>query len=130
MIVDSSAIVSVLRNESDAKVFGSAILLAQRALMVAPTYLECCLVLTKDRSDSAIRELDNLIEKSSLELIPFTPKMARIAAQAFLKYGKGRGNSAQLNFGDCIAYAASKTEMMPLLFKGDDFRHTDVECAI
>ena len=58
---------------------------------------------------------------------PFGPEAAAVAVQAFLSCGKGCGHPAQLNFGDCISYAMSKTEAMPLLFKGDDFGHTDVE---
>jgi ribonuclease VapC len=130
MIVDSSAIVALIRNELDAERFHTAILTAPRAVLVAPTYVECCLVLTKDRSEIAVKELDNLLDKLSMDIIPFTPKMAQISARAFLKYGKGRGNPAQLNFGDCMAYAASKVEAMPLLFKGEDFVHTDVERAV
>lgn len=127
MIVDSSAIVAMIRNEPDAAGFYNAIMASPRAVLAAPTYVECCLVLTKDRTEEAIREFDSLLDKLSIEIIAFTPKMARIAAKAFLKYGKGRGNPAQLNFGDCISYAASKVEALPLLFKGEDFVHTDVE---
>ena len=127
MIVDSSAIVAIIRNELEATRFYNAIMASPRAVLAAPTYVECCLVLTKDRSEEAVKELDSLLDKISIEIIAFTPKMAQIAAKAFLKYGKGRGNPAQLNFGDCISYAVSKVEAMPLLFKGDDFVHTDVE---
>jgi ribonuclease VapC len=129
MIVDASAIVALIRNEPEAESIYRSIVTSPRVVLVAPTYVECCLVLTKDRSADAIMQLDALLEKLSVDIIPFTPKMAKIAAQAFLKFGKGRGNQAQLNFGDCISYAASKVEAMPLLFKGEDFGFTDVERA-
>jgi ribonuclease VapC len=130
MIVDASAIIALIRNEPDAENLYRTIVGSPRALMVAPTYVECCLVLTKDRSEEAIKQFDALLEKLSVDIIPFTPKMAKIAAHAFLKFGKGRGNQAQLNFGDCISYAASKVEAMPLLFKGEDFGFTDVERVV
>jgi ribonuclease VapC len=130
MIVDASAIVALIRNEPEAESIYRAIVASPRVVVVAPTYVECCLVLTKDRSADAITHLDALLEKLSVDIIPFTPKMAKIAAQAFLKFGKGRGNQAQLNFGDCISYAASKVEAMPPLFKGEDFGFTDVEKAV
>jgi ribonuclease VapC len=130
MIVDASAIVALIRNEPEAESIYRAIITSPRVVLVAPTYVECCLVLTKDRSADAIMQLDALLEKLSVDVIPFTPKMAKIAAQAFVKFGKGRGNQAQLNFGDCISYAASKVEAMPLLFKGEDFGFTDVEKAV
>lgn len=130
MIVDSSAIIAVLRQESDAERLARAIQVSHKALMSAPTYLECSIVATKDRPLTAMLELDRLIEDLRIEIIAFTPRMARVAAMAFLEYGKGRGHPAQLNFGDCISYAVSKVEAMPLLFKGDDFPHTDVECAV
>jgi ribonuclease VapC len=76
-----------------------------------------------------LHQSKNLIEKTEIEILTFDANMANIAIEAYIRFGKGRGHPAQLNFGDCIAYAASKAEALPLLFKGDDFRKTDVWCA-
>ncbi len=82
------------------------------------------------RPASSVSEIDAFIRKGRLDVIPFPPAASSLAVEAFFKYGKGRGHPAQLNFGDCISYAVSKLEMMPLLFKGEDFRLTDVEAAL
>ncbi len=95
----------------------------------APSYLEICMVIAGRRMSGAIEDIDGFMHKAGIEIVPFTAAASKIAVQAFIKYGKGR-HPARLNFGDCISYAMSKTELMPLLFKGDDFRLTDVEAAI
>ncbi len=59
-----------------------------------------------------------------------TASVARLAADAFQRFGKGTGHKAQLNFGDCLSYAVAKSLDAPLLFKGEDFRHTDVKSAL
>jgi len=74
-------------------------------------------------------EIDNFLSAAEIEILAFTPDHAAVAREAFLRYGKGR-HPAALNFGDCIAYATARLEAMPLLFKGDDFRLTDVEPAV
>ena len=79
---------------------------------------------------SGVDEIQNLIRQTRIEVVDFSVAAAHQSVLAFKKYGKGQGHQAQLNFGDCISYAMSKTEFMPLLFKGDDFRLTDVDCAI
>lgn len=73
--------------------------------------------------------VDEFLRTAEIEPVPFTADHAAVARQAFLRYGKGR-HPAGLNFGDCIAYATARLEAMPLLFKGDDFRLTDIEPAI
>jgi ribonuclease VapC len=73
--------------------------------------------------------LDQFLRTASIEIVPFTADHAAVARQTFLRYGKGR-HPAALNFGDCIAYATARLEAMPLLFKGDDFRLTDIEAAV
>ncbi|MGH6907202.1 MAG: type II toxin-antitoxin system VapC family toxin, partial [Aestuariivirga sp.] len=81
------------------------------------------------RDASAVQPIDGFIREAGIQLIPFTAAAAMIAVQAFIKYGKGR-HPAGLNFGDCMSYALAKTEVMPLLFKGEDFRLTDIEAAL
>jgi ribonuclease VapC len=130
MIVDTSAIVAVLRQEPDAETFVKALFNAPKSYITAPTYLELVMVITGGRPAPAAEVVDLLLHRLKIEVIPFSADMARVAAQALFDYGKGRNHKAQLNFGDCISYAASKVEVMPLLFKGQDFRLTDVECAV
>jgi ribonuclease VapC len=130
MIIDTSALVAIFRLESEAETFARLIAQIRSPRVVAPIYLEVCMVLLGKKDASQISHINDFFDRAAIEVIPFEKDMARIAVQAFLKYGKGRGHPAQLNFGDCISYAASKVEMMPLLFKGGDFRLTDVECAV
>ena len=87
------------------------------------------MVLTGLHRSDMMEELDAFLRTASIETIAFTADHAAVARQAFLRYGKGR-HPAALNFGDCIAYATARLEAMPLLFKGDDFRLTDIEAAV
>jgi ribonuclease VapC len=116
-----------LQGEPDAKIYADAIAATNLLVMAAPTYLELCMVFCGRRGDESLEMVEQFIQKAAISIRPFGPEAAAIAAQAFLSFGKGRGHPAQLNFGDCISYAMSKTEAMPLLFKGEDFAHTDVE---
>jgi ribonuclease VapC len=87
------------------------------------------MVLASRREDEVLDRLDQFLRTASIETVPFTADHAAVARQTFLRYGKGR-HPAALNFGDCIAYATARLEAMPLLFKGDDFRLTDIEAAV
>ena len=129
MIVDSSAIVAILRAESDRDVYLSAIDSANQCRIPAPTLVETTMVLAGTHRADMMDKLDAFLRAASIETIAFTADHAAVARQAFLRYGKGR-HPAALNFGDCIAYATARLEAMPLLFKGDDFRLTDIEPAI
>ncbi|MGX5828203.1 type II toxin-antitoxin system VapC family toxin [Mesorhizobium sp. 43Arga] len=129
MIIDSSALIAILRLEPGYERFVLAITQARRRLLAAPTFLETTMVLAGGRQDEILDRLDHLLHTASIETIPFTADHAVVARQAFLRYGKGR-HPAALNFGDCIAYATARLEAMPLLFKGDDFRLTDIEAAV
>ena len=127
MIIDTSAVLSILLAEPDAKIYADAIAAAKHRVMAAPTYLELCMVFCGRRNDESLEMVEQFVQKAAISIRPFGPEAAAVAAQAFLRFGKGRGHPAQLNFGDCMSYAMSKTEAMPLLFKGEDFGHTDVE---
>ncbi len=129
MIAGSSALVAIMTDEPEAFIFNRMIVRTGSTLIAAPTYLETSMVLSGRRGPGAVEALDVYIAKSGLTILPFTADHAKLAAQAFLRYGKGR-HPAGLNFGDCIAYATSKLEAMPLLYKGDDFALTDVETAV
>ncbi|MGH6907744.1 MAG: type II toxin-antitoxin system VapC family toxin, partial [Aestuariivirga sp.] len=100
MIIDSSALISILRQESDAMEMSNAIAEANIKLMGAHSYLETCMVIAGPRDASAVQPIDGFIREAGIQLIPFTAAAAMIAVQAFIKYGKGR-HPAGLNFGDC-----------------------------
>ncbi len=126
--VDTSALVAVLRAEEDAIDFVDALGSAPRHVMSAGTYLECCLVTTRKGDETA--RLALLIDRVAIEIVPVSADEARLAAAAFERFGRGSGHRANLNFGDCFAYALAMTRRVPLLFKGDDFIHTDVTPAL
>jgi ribonuclease VapC len=130
MIIDTSAVLSILLAEPDAKIYADAIATANHRVMAAPTYLELCMVFCGRRQDESIEFVEQFVQRAEITMRPFGQQAAAVAARAFLIYGKGRGHPAQLNFGDCISYAMSKVEAMPLLFKGEDFALTDVERAV
>ncbi len=130
MIVDTSAIVAILRSEPEAEAYVRALFDSPKSFITAPNYLELVMVITGGRPAASAEVVDLLLSRMRIDIIPFSADMARVAAQAFFDYGKGRNHKTQLNFGDCISYAASKVEMLPLLFKGEDFRLTDVDCAL
>jgi ribonuclease VapC len=86
------------------------------------------MVLLARQGDDGVRDLDLYIARSRMEIVPFTESQARLARDAFKRYGKGR-HPAKLNFGDCMAYALAKETGEDLLFKGTDFGQTDIAVA-
>lgn len=130
MIIDSSAIVAILKTEDDADVYAQALDSAgDGAWMSAATYVEISMV-TDPLSVGVARSFAELMQESTIELLPFTPAQAHIARAAYRRYGRGSGHRARLNFGDCFSYALATERSEPLLFKGDDFSHTDVRSAL
>ncbi|MEI7057563.1 type II toxin-antitoxin system VapC family toxin [Nocardioides sp. CCNWLW239] len=125
MIVDSSALIAVLRGEPDRKLYIEK--LADGGRMSVTNWVEASIVA---ESRGAAADLDALVSEASIELVPVSIEQARAARSAYRRFGKGRGSPAQLNFGDCFAYALTITEDDALLFKGDDFTHTDVIPAL
>ena len=131
MIIDTSAVIAILRGETEAERFSLA--LEQATLprrMSAASYLEASLVIDSSGDPVLSRNLDRLIEIAQIQIEPFTLDQARLARQAYRDYGRGSGHPAQLNFGDCFAYALARTLDAPLLFKGSDFSHTDIASAV
>lgn len=126
MIVDSSAIIAILRNEPDAGAMIEALQQASVRRISAVTYVEAAVVADNDRHPVLSRRLDELVRNAQMRIEPVTAGQAQIARQAYRDFGKGR-HKAGLNLGDCFAYALAKEMEEPLLFKGDDFRHTDIE---
>jgi ribonuclease VapC len=130
MIVDSSALVAIIKREPDWKQLAEAIDGASDISTSAASYLETAIVLDSRRDPVQSARLDELLLDLEMKIEPITAEQAIIARQAYRDYGKGSGHSANLNFGDCFSYALARVKREPLLFKGDDFVHTDVRSAL
>lgn len=129
IVVDSSALIAILRREPEADAFLRIIACADGSLLSAVSLLEASLVLAGRRGDdSSWIELDALVAESDMDVVPQDATLTEIARSAFLRYGQGR-HRAGLNLGDCAAYALASSRNLPLLFKGDDFSHTDLRLA-
>src|SRR5882757_10744976 len=126
MIIDTSALVAILRNEPEARECAVAIASNQIRRVSAANFVETALVIDGSRDPIASRRFDDLVKEAHIAIEPVTEVQARIAREAYRDFGKGSGHPAKLNFGDCFAYALAKTTGEPLLFKGDDFIHTDI----
>jgi ribonuclease VapC len=129
VIVDTSALIAILRAEDDAGDMAHAIEEAAERRISAANYLETAVVIDGSRDPVASRRFDELIQAADLHVEPVTRDQAQVAREAYRDFGKGSGHKAGLNFGDCFAYALAKTTGEPLLFKGNDFTHTDVTPA-
>ncbi|RST87512.1 type II toxin-antitoxin system VapC family toxin [Aquibium carbonis] len=128
MVVDTSALIAILREESDAASIVEALGNADRRLISAGTMLEAGLV-TAHRGNEHTRLLQ-LVERATLEVVATSEAEVHAGILAARRFGRGSGHPANLNFGDCFSYALAKTRKLPLLFKGDDFIHTDIEPAL
>jgi ribonuclease VapC len=125
-----SAIIAILKEEPDAPRFQRALTIStEPKRMSAANYLEAAIVVDANRNPLLSRRLDELIVQTEITAEPVTREQADIARAAYRDFGRGSGHPAQLNFGDCFAYALAKSMREPLLFKGDDFAHTDVAIA-
>jgi ribonuclease VapC len=135
IVVDSSAIIAILLDEPEGEGFMARLLQAQESAISAATWFEASMVWEGKRRDIVHSALfDELLDELELAVLPVTPGHARIAREAFRRYGKGQGRGSggkhpKLNFGDCFAYALAKALDAPLLFKGEDFAGTDVKRA-
>lgn len=130
MIVDTSAVIAIIRSESDADRFKATIADAFSVAMSAATFVEISVVLNGGRDAIALRRFDDFISENGIVIEPVTESQARIAREAYRDFGRGSEHPANLNFGDCFAYALAVTKKESLLFKGGDFRHTDIEPAL
>jgi ribonuclease VapC len=124
VIVDSSALVAIMNGEPEEDEFKAA-LARHHTRISAVTAFETAIVLGASRHHL----LDELLADAELSVVAFDATQARLAREAYARYGRRTGSQAQLNFGDCMAYALAKVTGEPLLFKGDDFAHTDVTSA-
>jgi ribonuclease VapC len=129
MILDTSALVAILVKEQEASAFAKALEEADELRLSAGSYLELATVIDGRRNPALSRRLDDFLAEADVVIEPVTERQARIAREAYRDFGKGSGHPAGLNFGDCFAYALAKDKGEPLLFKGSNFRHTDVRPA-
>ncbi len=125
MILDSSAIVAVMRVEAEAEAFARLIGRAFVVGLSAATFVETAMVL----GPAADLRLDRFLASARAEIEPVTVEQARMARVAYRRFGRGSGHPARLNYGDCFSYALAMDKREPLLFKGNDFNQTDVLVA-
>lgn len=130
MILDTSAIVAILRAEPEAMACAQAIESAGTRRLSAASYVEVGAVIDRAGDAIASRRVDELLAVTGIGIEAITASQAQIAREAYRDFGKGSGHPAGLNFGDCFSYALAKVTGEPLLFKGEDFRHTDIAPAL
>lgn len=129
IVVDSSAVIAILESEDDALIYARAIQQAENLTMSAVNAHECAVVLRGRRGPVGEQIAWTFLADNDIAISPFDEIQARCASEAFGRYGKGIDSKARLNLADCAAYALAKSLSAPLLFKGEDFIHTDVIAA-
>ena len=130
MIVDTSAVVAILRQEPEAAAFAKAIERAPTRRISAVNYVEAGIVIDSEKNPVASRRLDELMRVAEIEIAAITPEQAHTARAAWRSFGRGSGHPAKLNFGDCFAYALAVTTGEPLLFKGEEFKKAGLKPAL
>jgi ribonuclease VapC len=125
VIIDTSAIIAILRNEPDRQRFLDALNTATQCWVAAPTLFEASIVLSRF-GPQLTNVLAEFVREAEISIVPFDHVQLSAAQEANRRFGKGSGHAARLNFGDCFAYAACAVSGQPLLFKGADFSQTDV----
>lgn len=128
MVIDSSAVLAILLAEPAAQALANAINDDPTRLIAAPTLLECAIVSAARFGDPGLRELDLLMHRAGVDVVPFDVEHCDLARNAYRRFGKGR-HPAGLNFGDCMAYALAAGTGEPLLFVGDGFPLTGIPAA-
>lgn len=129
MIVDTSAMVAILLGEPERDSFLDLIEASDQVFLSAASYVELAIIVDR-RGDALLsRRLDELLEALRIEIVDLDAHQAREARRAYAEYGRGSGSPARLNLGDCFTYGLTTTRGQPLLYKGDDFVHTDIESA-
>ena len=128
MVLDTSALVAMLTDEPEAPTLEAAVAADPIRLMSTASYLETAIVVEARFGEPGGRELDLWLHRARVDLVAVDADQAEVARSAHRRYGKGR-HPAGLNYGDCFAYALAKVSGEPLLFKGDDFGHTDIEAV-
>jgi ribonuclease VapC len=129
MVVDTSALLAVLLEEPDGALFLARLSSTPRLLLSAANWLELGIVIDGRKGPQWLADLDAFLEGLDIAVVPVSLSQARIALDAYRRYGKGN-HPASLNFGDCFAYALARDRDLPLLFKGEDFSQTDLRPAM
>lgn len=130
MVLDTSAFVAILTDEPERRAFNEAIEIAQIRMVGATSLLETKMVLFARYGAAGANAVDAFLLRGEIRVEPVTAGQAEIAFEAFRRFGRGTGHPARLNYGDCFSYALAREKEARLLFKGDDFVHTDVEPAV
>ncbi|MBL37676.1 MAG: VapC toxin family PIN domain ribonuclease [Xanthomonadales bacterium] len=125
MVIDSSALAAILFGEPERRQFIEAIEAADSKLISVANWLEISIIIEARTGAEGSRDLEQFIERAGIEIVPVDLEQGRFARDAWLRFGKGR-HPAALNYGDCFAYALARARSQTLLFKGDDFVHTDI----
>jgi ribonuclease VapC len=128
VVIDTSALVALLGMEPEAARIAVALESDPNRLLSAATLIEAGIVIESRYGTAGARELDLLVAKAGFVIESVTAEQADVAREAWRRFGKGR-HSASLNYGDCFSYALAKVKGEPLLFKGEDFPHTDITVA-
>ena len=128
MIIDTSALVAILKGELNAEALARTILAAE-SRMSAGNYTELMCVMARSQEPAASRRVDQLLATLGIEVLPVSVTQARLAGEAYRVYGRGTGHPAALNYGDTFAYALAVDLNEQLLFVGTDFPQTDVRVA-
>lgn len=130
LVADTSAIVAVLNEDPDALLFKEQFHRADQVLVSLATLFEASCVMASERFHAGSERLEALIELLDMTAIAFDEIQLGHARSAYARYGRGSSHKANLNMGDCFSYALAKSRNLPLLFKGDDFVHTDIKPAL
>ncbi len=128
MVIDSSALAAILFGEPERRPFIEAIEAAGTRLLSVANWVEISIMIEARYGAEGARDLDRFIESAGIEIVPVDAEQGRLASDAWVRFGKGRHRAA-LNFGDCFAYALASATGHALLFKGEDFVHTDLAVA-
>lgn len=129
MIVDASALLAVLLDEPERERFEAAIAHDPLPRISAASYLETGIVVDSRQDPMSSRHLDAFLDRAEIVIEPVTAEQATIARQAYRDFGRGSGHPAGLNFGDCFTYALAKAFDEDVLYRGNDFSHTDLRAA-
>lgn len=130
MIIDTSALIALLHDESSAAAIDAVTDVAPWRAISAATLFEAAIVADGTSDPVRSARFDGLVAGLDIEVVPVTAAHAALARQAYRDYGKGSGHPARLNFGDCFSYALAKERGEPLLYVGDDFAQTDIAPAL
>lgn len=127
--LDTSALTAIMLSEPDSDLYAEALDRADKALIAAPAAFEFLLVAHRKKGGEGGRQAQRILASDKIAAAAWDEKLLPVALMALQRFGKG-SHKAQLNFGDCLVYAFAKARGLPLLYKGDDFAHTDIVSAL